>query len=131
MWILRRMLFLSIDERGDQALDRTQPGLPMKKPMQHHDARHIRNGTTTLFTPSTCWTARSSAGACSSIDIRVHPLLNAVGSRAGRQDRPCHRGRYDTNIPRFVNGWSVIRVGRSISLPPPRRGSPSKVISPS
>ena len=42
---------LSIDEKSQiQALDRTQPGLPLKKgrgPTMTHD--YIRNGTTTLF----------------------------------------------------------------------------------
>ena len=50
---------LSIDEKSQiQALDRTQPGLPMKKgrcgTMTHDYKRH---GTTTLFAPSMCWTA--------------------------------------------------------------------------
>ncbi len=44
-------LVLSVDEKSQiQALDRTQPGLPMKKgrcgTMTHDDIRH---GTTTLF----------------------------------------------------------------------------------
>ena len=42
---------LSLDEKSQiQALDRTQPGLPMKKGRAHtmtHD--HKRHGTTTLF----------------------------------------------------------------------------------
>jgi hypothetical protein len=50
---------LSIDEKSQiQSLDRTQPGLPMKKgrcgTMTHDYKRH---GTTTLFAPSMCWTA--------------------------------------------------------------------------
>ena len=44
-------LVLSVDEKSQiQALDRTQPGLPMKKGRagtMTHD--YIRNGTTTLF----------------------------------------------------------------------------------
>jgi hypothetical protein len=44
-------LVLSLDEKGQiQALDRTQPGLPMKKGRAHtmtHDYK--RHGTTTLF----------------------------------------------------------------------------------
>src|SRR5436853_346671 len=48
---LERALVLSVDEKSQiQALDRTQPGLPMKKgragPMTHDYKRH---GTTTLF----------------------------------------------------------------------------------
>ena len=49
---IRRRMVLSIDEKSQiQALDRTQPGLPMKKgrcgTMTHDYKRH---GTTTLFT---------------------------------------------------------------------------------
>src|SRR6266568_1343646 len=56
-------LVLSVDEKSQiQALDRTQPGLPMKKgrcgTMTHDYKRH---GTTTLFAASTCWRAASSA----------------------------------------------------------------------
>ena len=48
---IRRRMVLSIDEKSQiQALDRTQPGLPMKKgrcgTMTHDYKRH---GTTTLF----------------------------------------------------------------------------------
>jgi transposase len=51
---------LSIDEKSQiQALDRTQPGLPMKKgragTMTHDYKRH---GTTTCSLLSTCWKAR-------------------------------------------------------------------------
>jgi transposase len=52
------------DRRKIQALDRTQPGLPMKKGRagtMTHD--YIRNGTTTLFRRSMSSTARSSANA--------------------------------------------------------------------
>ena len=43
-------LVLSVDEKSQiQALDRTQPGLPMKRGRRDDDARFIRNGTTTLF----------------------------------------------------------------------------------
>jgi len=35
-----KALVLSVDEKSQvQALDRTQPGLPKKKPSRHHDAR--------------------------------------------------------------------------------------------
>jgi hypothetical protein len=55
-------IVLSVDEKSQiQALDRTQPGLPMKKcragTMTHDYKRH---GTTTLF-----WKARSSGAICS------------------------------------------------------------------
>ena len=54
---------LSLDEKSQiQALDRTQPGLPMKPGRagtMTHD--YIRHGTTTLFAASTSSTAPSSA----------------------------------------------------------------------
>ncbi len=56
-------IVLSVDEKSQiQALDRTQPGLPMKKgragTMTHDYKRH---GVTTLFAALTCLRARSSA----------------------------------------------------------------------
>ena len=57
-----RAVVLCVDEKSQiQALDRTQPGLPMKKGRAQtmtHDYK--RNGTTTLFAAL----ARSSASAC-------------------------------------------------------------------
>src|ERR1700730_14681086 len=58
---------LSLDEKSQiQALDRTQPGLPMKKgrcaTMTHDYKRH---GTTTCSPPSISLRARSSGAACS------------------------------------------------------------------
>ena len=63
---------LSVDEKSQiQALDRTQPGLPMKPgragAMTHDYKRH---GTTTLFAASTSSTAPSSAATCSAIATR-------------------------------------------------------------
>jgi hypothetical protein len=57
---------LSVDEKSQiQALDRTQPGLPMKRGRagtMTHD--YIRNGTTTLFSRSSrqtlCWRGTDS-----------------------------------------------------------------------
>ena len=63
---IRRRMVLSIDEKSQiQALDRTQPGLPMKKgrcgTMTHDYKRH---GTTTLFAALnglvTNWRSRDS-----------------------------------------------------------------------
>ena len=55
-----KVLVLCVDEKSQiQALDRTQPGLPMKKGRagtMTHDYK--RNGTTTLFAALTCWTAK-------------------------------------------------------------------------
>jgi hypothetical protein len=63
---------LSVDEKSQiQALDRTQPGLPMKPgragTMTHDYKRH---GTTTLFAASTFSMALSSAATCSAIATR-------------------------------------------------------------
>ena len=55
-----KALVLCVDEKSQiQALDRTQPGLPLKKGRcgtMTHDYK--RNGTTTLFAALKCWTAR-------------------------------------------------------------------------
>ena len=71
---------LSVDEKSQiQALDRTQPGLPMKKgragTMTHDYKRH---GTTTFLPRSTCSKARFSVAACSAIGIRSSFASNAI-----------------------------------------------------
>jgi hypothetical protein len=63
---------LSVDEKSQiQALDRTQPGLPLKKgragTMTHDYSATARPPCSP---PSTCWRARSSAVACSATGIR-------------------------------------------------------------
>jgi hypothetical protein len=79
---------LSVDEKSQiQALDRTQPGLPMKPgragTMTHDYKRH---GT------STSLTAPSSAAACSAMAIRVHPLpQHDRGPGPGAKSDPRHR----------------------------------------
>ena len=85
-------IVLSVDEKSQiQALDRTQPGLPMKKgrlgTMTHDYKRH---GTTTLFDPpSTCSRARSSGAACSATATRSSSacLIRHRGRYPGRQGR--------------------------------------------
>ncbi len=81
---------LSIDEKSQiQALDRTQPGLPMKKgrcaTMTHDYKRH---GTTTLFAaldiPSK---ARSSAAACNATGIRNSSAFSTPSSARWRPTR--------------------------------------------
>ena len=48
--VLRRPLCSASMKRAkSKLLDRTQPGLPMKKGRRHHDHDYKRNGTTTLF----------------------------------------------------------------------------------
>ena len=94
---LTHAVVLSIDEKSQiQALDRTQPGLPMKRGArcgtgQTHD--YIRHGTTTLF------------AALNVLDGKVIGQLHAASSASGvhslpqrhrsgrpcRQADPCHR----------------------------------------
>jgi transposase len=66
-----RALVLCVDEKSQiQALDRTQPGLPMKKGRagtMTHDYK--RNGTTTLFAALNMRMALSLRLACRAIDI--------------------------------------------------------------
>jgi hypothetical protein len=67
-----KALVLCVDEKSQiQALDRTQPGLPMKKDRagtMTHDYK--RNGTTTLFAAlNKMLDGRSSEPACRVIDI--------------------------------------------------------------
>src|SRR5580658_5592131 len=128
---------LSIDEKSQiQALDRTPPGLPMKKGRcgtMTHD--YIRNSTTTLFAALNVLEARSSAVACSSIDTRNssassipsrQPFRPVSSSMASSTTTP------PTSIPRSVSGWPIIRVGRSIlRLPPPLGSTLSRATSPS
>jgi transposase len=66
-----KALVLSVDEKSQiQALDRTQPGLPMKKgragTMTHDYKRH---GTTTLFAALNMLDVRSSENACRATGI--------------------------------------------------------------
>ena len=66
-----KALVLCVDEKSQiQALDRTQPGLPMKKGRagtMTHDYK--RNGTTTLFAALNMLDGRSSGLACRAIGI--------------------------------------------------------------
>ena len=65
-------IVLSLDEKSQvQALDRTQPGLPLKKGRlgtMTHDYK--RDGTTTCSLRSTSSTGPSSAATCSATAIR-------------------------------------------------------------
>jgi transposase len=78
-------LVLSVDEKSQiQALDRTQPGLPMKRGRagtMTHD--YVRNGTTTLFA-STCSTGQSSASACSVTGTRSFSAFSTALSATSR-----------------------------------------------
>ena len=85
---------LSIDEKSQiQALDRTQPGLPMKKGRcgtMTHD--YIRHGTTTLFAALNVLDGKV-IGRCMQQHRHqefIRFLQHGRGSRAGRQTRSCH-----------------------------------------
>ena len=78
---------LSVDEKSHiQALDRTQPGLPLKK---------VRGPTITSATArrrflprSTCWTDRSSGRTCSATGIRSSSGSSIRSNGAFRQTNP-------------------------------------------
>ena len=79
---------LSVDEKSQiQALDRTQPGLPMKKgragTMTHDYKRH---GTTTLFAALNVSTAPSSAATCSATGTRSSSASSTPSRRRCRRE---------------------------------------------
>ena len=81
---------LCVDEKSQiQALERTQPVLPMKPGRlgtMTHDYK--RNGTTTLFAALTCSTARSSANACNATGTRSSSASSmAARAVAGRREQ--------------------------------------------
>jgi transposase len=82
-------LVLSIDEKSQiQALDRTQPGLPLKKgrgATMTHDYK--RNGTPPSSRRSTCSPARSSGGTCSVIAIRSSSASSTPSNATSRPAR--------------------------------------------
>ncbi len=111
---------VSIDEKSQiQALDRTQPGLPLKPGKcgtMTHDYK--RNGTTTLFAALNILDG-TVIGRC----MKQHRhqefirFLNAVDGtcRQGRSFTPSPTITPHTNTPRFWNGLPTIRDGRSTS----------------
>ena len=104
---------LSVDEKSQiQALDRTQPGLPMKPgragTMTHDYKRHGTRSSSASSTPS-------------------RPRC-----RHERPFTPSSTTTPLTSTPRCADGWHGIRVGHSTSRRPRRPGStPSKASSPS
>jgi len=119
-----------------QALDRTQPGLPMKKgragTMTHDYKRH---GTTTLFAALNVLDG-SVIGRC--MQRHRHQefirFLNQVEAqvRPGRSSTPSSTTTPPTSTPRCAPGSPVIRDGPSTSRRPRPVGStPSRASSPS
>jgi transposase len=128
---------LSVDEKSQiQALDRTQPGLPMKKgragTMTHDYKRH---GTTTCSRPSTSSTAPSSAAICSATGTRSSFASSTPSRRRCQRESkstPSSTTTQPTSIRRYANGWPGIPAGPSTSRPHRHPGStPSRASSPS
>jgi transposase len=130
-------IVLSVDEKSQiQALDRTQPGLPMKKGRlgtMTHDYKDM--GRRRYSPPSTFWTARSSAATCNAIAIRSSSASSTPlrpKSQQARSFTPSSTITPRTNIPKFANGSPPIRAGLSTSPRRPAHGSmPLKASSPS
>jgi len=128
---------LSVDEKSQiQALDRTQPGLPMKPGRagtMTHDYK--RNGTTTLFAA-----LNVLDGTIIGRNMKHHRhqefirFLNEVDAQVPKR-KAIHAvvDNYPlTSIRRYANGSRNIRVGPSTSRQPRPPGSmPSKASSPS
>jgi len=135
---------LSIDEKSQiQALDRTQPGLPIKpgrcQTMTHDYKRH---GTTTLFAALSVLDG-SVIGRCMQRHRHLEFIrfLNAV-ERQVPAGKPIHvvldnyaTHKHPKSLPSRMRGcwlgWRAIRAGPSTSLRPRPPGStPSRTSSP-
>jgi hypothetical protein len=128
---------LSVDEKSQiQALDRTQPGLPMKKgrcgTMTHDYKRH---GTTTLFTALNVLEGKI-IGRCMQRHrhqefIRFLHTIEA-DIPVGKISTSCSTNTPPTSTPKFAPGSPGIRGLCFISRRPPPPGSmPSRASSPS
>ena len=127
---------LSFDEKSQiQALDRTQPGLPLKKGRcgtMTHDYK--RNGTTTLFTALNVLDG-SVIGQC--MQKHRHQefirFLNRIEAKVpvGKIVHVILTTMPPTSIRRSSNGWRATRASSSTSPRHPPPGSmPSKAFSP-
>src|SRR5215468_3671154 len=119
---------LSIDEKSQiQALDRTQPGLPIKPgrcgTMTHDYKRH---GTTTLFAALNTLTVSCTAAACSAIPTRNSSASSTPSSapyRPANWFTPFSTITPPTSIPRSKPGSPATRAGSCTSPQPPGPGS--------
>jgi hypothetical protein len=88
-------LVLSIDENSQiQALDRTQPGLPIKKVRagtMTHD--YIRHGTTTLFAALNVLDGRVIGQCMARLAPGVHPIPQCRRARGAGQGAASHPER--------------------------------------
>ena len=112
-------LVLSVDEKSQiQALDRTQPGLPIKKGRagtMTHD--YIRHGTTTLFAALNVLDG-SVIGQCMARHRHrgVHPLpQSGRGRGAGRQADPRHPRQL--RRPQAPQGPRLAHPASALDLP--------------
>src|ERR1700757_823321 len=129
-------IVLSVDEKSQiQALDRTQPGLPLKKG-RAATMTHDYNATAPppCLPPSTCSKARSSDAACRSIGIRNSSAFSTrsrLKSQSKKRSTSSSTTMRPINTRRYANGSIAIRGSPSISRPPRHRGSmPSKASLP-
>src|SRR5271170_5545138 len=113
-------IVLCVDEKCQiQALDRTQPGLPLKKgragTMTHDYERH---GTTTLFAAMNVLDGTVIGQTCSAIAIRnsfASSMSSRSRSRRARRSTPSSTIAPPISIPTSADGSNAIRDGRSIS----------------
>ena len=103
-------IVLSVDEKSQiQALDRTQPGLPLKKGRagtMTHD--YVRHGTTTLFAAMNVLD-----GTVIGRNMRKSLFASSMSSRSrfpqARRSTPSSTTTPPTSIPMFGDGSNVIR----------------------
>ena len=127
---------LSVDEKSRiQAIDRTQPGLPMKKgrigTITHDYKRHA---TTTLFAALNVLDGTVIGAICSATGTRISSASSTPSRRRCRSESrstPSSTITQPTSIRRSANGWPGIPVGPSTSPQPRHHGStPSRASSP-
>jgi transposase len=109
---------LSVDEKSQiQALDRTQPGLPMKKgragTMTHDYKRH---GTTTLFAALNVLDGTVIGRNMQRPAPGIHPIpQHSRSAGAGRKAGPCHRRQLCH--PQTSQGSPVAAPASPLDLP--------------
>ena len=128
----KHTVVVSIDEKSQiQALDRTQPGLPLKPGKcgtMTHDYK--RNGTTTLFAALNILDG-TVIGRCmrraSPPGVHSLPQRRRARRAGGKVVHAIVDNYAATNSPTSSNGSPIIRAGHSISpRPRPRGSTPSR-----
>jgi hypothetical protein len=132
-------IVLSVDETSQiQALDRTQPALPLKRgrgaTMTHE---YKRNGTTTLFTALNVLDGSVIGRNVASVTGAKSLSASSTPSRQNCRRTWLSMSSWTTTLrtssPRCAPGWSVTRAGPSTSCPRHTDGSTqsSRASSPS